>query len=579
MKSNNSGNSNRTNHYNKLITVFLLAFLIGLVAMRPNPADARHITFASLSRFVQSYLNQLRSDVNSVRDPASGGIVSKLPGLIDGLKMSGNVLDFNGGGADKGNVPQINFNQGETKIYDGGDLHIQTDDYMYLDASKKVTVQNDLQVNGTIYGSVAGTINPGFAQGSVIFQGSNGLESDGNLFWNSTNNRLGIRTSNPQAPLHVFTNNATSTAVVIQGAASQTADLIQWQDSTAAVNASIAADGRLTSYGAELGGAHNSPYPLGHVNGLFLPRYPDLSGTIIGDYQDEAAYLDKRPNTTITLTPNQAASSGTISNIFRDDTSSIVWNEGTSPYPLILEMDMSANPISVSGNGYYAIGMTFRSSGEQLLVNPTHIKIEYWNNNTVAYETVFDDVPTYISDFGTVFTTTRFLSNSTSNNLQKVRITLSGTNPLPVDNIFRIERVIIYHATANWDPWHLHVKGGTVFGPVTLGGDTNVVQLAVKANSAQSANIVEWQNSSGTALSVVNSLGHLGIGAAPPTGTGLFVQDGKYLQFNDNNAGAPPGADCDSDTERGRLSIDTTGNILYVCNGLSRGWDTLTLSD
>jgi hypothetical protein len=59
----------------------------------------------------------------------------------------------------------------------------------------------------------------------------------------------------------------------------------------------------------------------------------------------------------------------------------------------------------------------------------------------------------------------------------------------------------------------------------------------------------------------------------------LHVPDGGYLQAEDNNAGAPPAGDCDADAERGRISIDTSNNRLYVCNGAARGWDYATLTD
>lgn len=72
--------------------------------------------------------------------------------------------------------------------------------------------------------------------------------------------------------------------------------------------------------------------------------------------------------------------------------------------------------------------------------------------------------------------------------------------------------------------------------------------------------------------------GNVGIGTSAPQST-LHVPDGKYAQFEDNNAGAPTAADCDSNTERGRLSIDTTNNRLYVCNGATRGWDYIALTD
>lgn len=70
----------------------------------------------------------------------------------------------------------------------------------------------------------------------------------------------------------------------------------------------------------------------------------------------------------------------------------------------------------------------------------------------------------------------------------------------------------------------------------------------------------------------------VGIGTVGPQSS-LHVADGKYAQFEDNNAGAPPVADCDSDQERGRLSIDTANNRLYICNGAARGWDYLALTD
>lgn len=77
---------------------------------------------------------------------------------------------------------------------------------------------------------------------------------------------------------------------------------------------------------------------------------------------------------------------------------------------------------------------------------------------------------------------------------------------------------------------------------------------------------------------VIKNNGNVGIGTSSPQST-LHVPDGKYAQFEDNNAGAPPAGDCDNNAERGRMSIDTTNNRLYVCNGATRGWDYLTLTN
>ena len=76
----------------------------------------------------------------------------------------------------------------------------------------------------------------------------------------------------------------------------------------------------------------------------------------------------------------------------------------------------------------------------------------------------------------------------------------------------------------------------------------------------------------------LTSGGNVGIGTTSPQST-LHVPDGKYAQFEDNNAGAPPAGDCDNNAERGRMSIDTTNNRFYVCNGATRGWDYIALTD
>lgn len=73
-------------------------------------------------------------------------------------------------------------------------------------------------------------------------------------------------------------------------------------------------------------------------------------------------------------------------------------------------------------------------------------------------------------------------------------------------------------------------------------------------------------------------LGNVGVGAT--SAESLFTVDGSgYLQFKHNQTGAPPAEDCDSDDERGRMSIRTGNNRLYICNGATRGWDYVGLNN
>lgn len=72
--------------------------------------------------------------------------------------------------------------------------------------------------------------------------------------------------------------------------------------------------------------------------------------------------------------------------------------------------------------------------------------------------------------------------------------------------------------------------------------------------------------------------GNVGIGTTAPDSL-LTVGSSGYMQFKSTAAGAPTAGDCDADAERGRLLIDTSNNRLYICNGASRAWDYIALTD
>ncbi|MGB0757303.1 MAG: beta strand repeat-containing protein, partial [Patescibacteria group bacterium] len=95
------------------------------------------------------------------------------------------------------------------------------------------TTQLTVSQNATIGGNltVNGLINPGFTQGSVVFQGATGLTQDNtNFFWDDTNDKLGIGSSTPFATLSVQSAAATTKTLLLQGATSQTADILTLQN-------------------------------------------------------------------------------------------------------------------------------------------------------------------------------------------------------------------------------------------------------------------------------------------------------------------------------------------------------------
>lgn len=221
---------------------------------------------------------------------------------------------------------------------------------------------------------------------------------------------------------------------------------------------------------------HSASAPL-QVRGMWWPRIPDLNDHVILDYQDDAAYLDKYA-TTHTVSP--AVSSGSINDIYRDDSNYAQWNSGTSPSPIVIETDMTANPILSKNNSTYSVGLTFRSSG--VGSNPTNIKIETAVSGG-TYTTQYDSAVT-IGDGYQAWRSPQWTQSGS--HIYKLKVTLTVTNPLPAD--FRVQRLMVYHATAPWDPWHLSSIGGRLHGEVGFGitptASQGMIQFAAATNAA-----------------------------------------------------------------------------------------------
>ncbi len=133
-------------------------------------------------------------------------------------------------------------------------------------------------------------------------------------------------------------------------------------------------------------------------------------------------------------------------------------------------------------------------------------------------------------------------------------------------------------ASVGWSEWQSgHVSGIRIraarsdptYPAIYLSGEGGVVFQTNNGSSTATAD---------SELARLSAAGNFGIGTNDPQ-SALHVPDGKYIQAEDNNAGPPPTADCDIDTERGRLSIDTASNRLYICNGAARSWDYVDLND
>lgn len=249
--------------------------------------------------------------------------------------------------------------------------------------------------------------------------------------------------------------------------------------------------GQARVLGLNAGYSGTNPISTNVISNVWIPRRADISSFIFMDYMDEAFFWDKKYNS-ISITPSQ--DSGDTSSLFRNDDSNYLWNSGTSPYPIVIEIDSTTNPITAKNNGNYQLGLTFRSSGP----NPTHIKIETWNVSTSAYEVKYDEDVTIGNDYS-YWLSPRFSPGASSGySIHKIKVTLNGTNPLSGN--FRLQRFMIYHDTAEYDPWHLHIKGGTLYGGINFSGVTADITTA---------------NNEHLAL-MPNGTGNVGIGTTAP---------------------------------------------------------------
>lgn len=139
----------------------------------------------------EDYLNRLILN-NLAASVATGWIASGTPGSA--------AAAYRGSDSPRFAVPYLFSQQLTTATASVSDLLTAKT----VSITGNTSIGGDLNVTGTITGNLTGSVNPGFAAGSVVFQGASGLaENNANLFWDNTNNRLGIGTAAPVSKLQI----------------------------------------------------------------------------------------------------------------------------------------------------------------------------------------------------------------------------------------------------------------------------------------------------------------------------------------------------------------------------------------
>lgn len=115
------------------------------------------------------------------------------------LTLDSSGGDFNLANADVLNIGGSGTDVAYSAIGDSlaGAANVASDNDLYI--------EDDLEVDGTIFGSLEGTVDLNFTDGSVLFANSSGAitQDNTNFFWNDTSNRLGLGDATPDVFLDV----------------------------------------------------------------------------------------------------------------------------------------------------------------------------------------------------------------------------------------------------------------------------------------------------------------------------------------------------------------------------------------
>lgn len=368
--------------------------------------------------------------------------------------------------------------------------------------------------------------------------------------------------------VNIDTSITTAIGMVIRGVASQTANLQEWQDSTGAVLANIMSNGSLfvnstgtandpitiqrasatrfkvDPYGNVFAGALTAGNTVNAIAGTTLGIYTATAsniGLIIRGAASQSANLQEWQN-----------SSGTI--LSKIDVSGNItapsYNLSDSKYLLRKTIKKTVDPAgnAIANNTYDLFDMSFSLSLQGTFYIQASIRGSGYGQNLT-----YSLPATYVMDWINLYPITNPFTNNTTwvdltpltfsprhlmtndyfkfqakvnNNQISFRIKLTGTltgSPLfdiyiqhseefANSTITELNTTGTDATTSNVMPNFLSSKAGlsAIFNPITLySNSASNIPLTVKGFASQSANLQEWQNSSGTVLAKVAPTGAL----------------------------------------------------------------------
>jgi len=351
--------------------------------------------------------------------------------------------------------------------------------------------------------------------------------------------RLSVRTTLANAGLNVGAPSAATVAAIIRGVASQTADLLQLQNSAGTAIALINASGDFVARNIYASASAN--YYTAQVN--ILPDSAAKAGIVIRGVASQTANLQEWQNSSGTVLAKVDSSGSITSNIsFAVNNTSGNAIFSVSPYsevsiPGVIYAGLYATAkLNLLTNNTSMIGAIIRGQTSQTA------DLQQWQDGAGT-------VGAYVASDGSFITRGSLIGGS-----------YSGSALFGVQNYSTTQVVAVVKGaasqTANLQEWQN--SAGGVLSYITASGALRVnssfggTQAAITAGSAatvgvivrgaasQTADLQQWQDSAGTVLARVYNNGVLSVGSLYAATGDLSVAYGGY--FGGGTAGGYIGA-------------------------------------
>lgn len=171
--------------------------------------------------------------------------------------------------------------------------------------------------NGTSWATVGTSTAPG-SSGDIVFNNGSGFAADtGQLYWDATNNRLGIGTASPDATLHVNAGSAASLTpktgffqIGDDASGANVNTVFDWQTIQTRTGGGVAANLFINPHGGNVGIGISSPQATLQVSGSFVvstSAQAYTSPSLYVDTMGRVAIGQSVPTGILTLTSHTAS--------------------------------------------------------------------------------------------------------------------------------------------------------------------------------------------------------------------------------------------------------------------------------